>query len=341
MIKRFLKAFFGGDPQTWPQENVSIYLEKGDLSARIIPFGAALQDLRLVGHNHPLVLGYETPDDYKKHSPYFGATVGRFANRINKGQFEIDGQRHQLDINFISKHTLHGGSESLGKSLWTVMKSSDNSVKLEIESPDGAMGFPGAMKASILYELCDENILRMTIQAVATEKTICNFAHHSYFNLDGTKDVLDHTLHIPADRYLPVDTDLIPIGEIANVAGSPFDFTQTRPVRNTIENRQFLIDHNYCAADARATDLAHLATLTGGVSGIQMQLWSTEPGVQYYDGAKVNTPLNGLMGEPYGAHAGLCLEPQNWPDAPNHPDFPSAILPAGETYTQITELRFS
>ncbi|MEL6585915.1 MAG: aldose epimerase family protein [Pseudomonadota bacterium] len=305
------------------------------LTARFTNWGASLVDLRLEGHRPPLVLGLQSLADYKAgHASYMGATAGRFANRIGQGRFALDGVAHRTDPNFLGRHTLHGGSVGMGKRIWDLLDQERDALRFGITLADGEMGFPGTMRVEALFTCAPDATLRIDYRATTDAVTLCNLAHHSYWTLDGQDTIADHILTIPADRYTPVDDDLIPTG-VAPVDGTPFDFRQGRPLPG-----QGLLDHNLCLADGQQP-LRDIGTLHSTVSGLTMTIASTEPGCQVYDGAKLNTPVPGLDGRRYGAHAGVALEPQTWPDAPNHPDFPDATLRPGDTYKQITSFRFT
>jgi aldose 1-epimerase len=312
----------------------------GGLTAHIITWGATLQDLRLDGHAPSLVLGFDTFDPYPAHSPFFGATVGRFANRIAQGQFRLDGRTYQLDRNQQGVHHLHGGSKGIGKRVWGIADRGADFVRFEITDPDGHMGYPGTCRITCTYRLADDGVLSVLHEAETDRPTICNMAHHSYFNLDGEADILDHELTIDADHYLPVDEGQIPTGEIAPVAGTPLDFRQSRVIRLADGDGQFPYDHNYCLADARRSQ-RNVAQVRSPKSGIAMAVHTTEPGLQFYCGFKVAVPVAGLDGATYSAHCGLCLESQIWPDSPNHDGFPSAVLRPGERLRQATDYIFS
>jgi aldose 1-epimerase len=313
----------------------------GGLRASVMSWGAVLQDLRLEDHDAPLVLGFEKFEDYPAHSPYMGAIAGRCANRIRQGRFTIDGRRYQADTNFLGKHTLHGGARGFGKQVWATGLHGPDFVTFTLHSPDGDMGFPGAMEVSCTYRLKIPGTLSVELTATTEESTLCNLAHHSYFNLDdgGSGDILDHRLMMPAEAYLPVDDELIPTGVVEPVAGTAFDFRHSREIRKERKGEQVVYDHNFCLAAARGP-LRQAAWAQGASSGVEMEVWSTEPGVQFYAGHKLACKVPGLGGRLYGAHAGFALEPQVWPDAPNHPYFPQATLHPGQIYRQVTEYRF-
>ncbi len=313
----------------------------GGLTASVMNWGAVVQDLRLAGHDAPLVLGFDRFEDYPAHSPFMGAIAGRYANRIHGGRFRLEGERYQVDTNFIGKHTLHGGALGFGKRVWTVALHGADFVTLTLHSPDGDMGFPGTLEATCTYRLKIPGTLSVELTATCDRPTLCNLAHHSYFNLDdgGAGDILDHRLMLAAAAYLPVDEELIPTGVVQPVDGTPFDFALARPVRMEIEGEQVAYDHNFCLAAARGP-LRQAAWLQGASSGVEMEVWTTEPGLQFYAGHKVARSVPGLGGRIYGAHAGMALEPQIWPDSPNRPYFPQAVLWPGGLYRQVTEYRF-
>jgi aldose 1-epimerase len=304
-------------------------------------WGAVLQDLRFEGHAPPLVLGFEKFEDYPGHSPYFGAIAGRYANRIGNARFSLDGETFRTDANFLGKHTLHGGSESFGKRNWSVALHGPDFVTLTLHSSDQDMGFPGALAATCTYRLKNPGTLSIELTATSTEATLCNLTNHSYFNLDdgGAGDILDHRLQIGADAYVPVDAEAIPTGIIQPVAKTPFDFTRARSIRFIEDGSQVPYDHCYCLRAGRGR-LRRFAWAKGAASGIEMECWTTEPGIQLYTGHKISMDRPGLGGHQYGPYAGFCLEAQVWPDSPNRSYFPQAVLRPGEFYHHITEYRF-
>ncbi|TFL19941.1 aldose epimerase family protein [Jannaschia formosa] len=304
------------------------------LTATFIGLGAVLHDLRLDGHAPPLVLGLADTAHYPEHSNYMGATAGRYANRIGGARFVLDGTEYQLDPNFLGRHHLHGGSAGIGKREWEVTEHGVDRIAFAIDLADGEMGYPGAMRVEAVYACAPDATLRVDYRATAEAPTLCNLAHHSYWCLDDGPTVADHVLTVAADRYTPVDEDLIPTG-VAPVEGTGFDFRQGRALA-----QPGLLDHNLCLSDGR-TALRDVAWLRSARSGLTMTLATTEPGLQVYDGGKLNTQVPGLEGRTYRAHAGVALEPQFWPDSPNRPDFPDAVLRPGETYHQTTTYRFA
>ncbi|MFI9555174.1 aldose epimerase family protein [Nonomuraea endophytica] len=298
-----------------------IELESGALRARVLPYGAVLQSLEVGGVN--VVLGLDDPADYHTRSRYFGAVVGRYANRVAGGRFVLDGVEHILPVNN-GANSLHGGVKGFDKHDWTVARSSPKSVTLSLTSPDGDQGYPGELTATVTYTL-DGDALRLDYTAVADAPTVVNLTNHTYFNLAGGGDVRGHVLHMDAGRYLPVDDGKIPTGELASVRGTPFDFTTPTA-----------IGQRYGAA------YDHCFVLDGGirvvepVSGLAMEVATTEPGVQFYAGGMLDPTAT-----PYGPFSGFCLETQHFPDSPNQPHFPSTVLRPGERMESSTTYRFT
>lgn len=323
----------GGDPVH------RVTLRGGGMTARVLSFGAVLQDLRLDGHEAPLTLGFEQFEHYLRHSRFFGATAGQYANRIAHGRFSLDGEEYRLDRNN-NGHCLHGGKNGFSERLWQIEEQGEAHAVLRLDSPHGAMGFPGNVTARCRYELAGEGEFRVTLSAVTDAPTVCAMAHHSYFNLEdgGAGDILSHSLQVEAEHYLPVDDTLVPPGCPARVSGSPFDFRQAKRIDSYAP--QPFYDHNFCLADGRGA-MRHAATVSAAKSGVRLDIETTEPGLQFYVSDDLDVPVPGLGGRRYGNYAGMCLETQIWPDAPNNPDFPSAVLRPGETLEQRTVYRFS
>jgi aldose 1-epimerase len=310
-------------------------------SAKILTYGAVLRDLIVPSSRGPqrVALGLNTLSDYLAYSPHFGAVPGRFANRIANGRFTLDGVAYQLDRKPGDKHTLHGGPKGFGHRVWKLGAYDGSSVELKLESPDGDSGFPGALTATCVYRLVEPATLRVELSAVSERPTVINLTNHTYFNLDGSPDILDHEVTLFADFYTPADAELIPTGEIRAVAGTPYDFRAARPVRNPTGTTY---DTNFVAArQPDAEGLAPIAAVRSPANGLTLSLFSTEPGVQFYDAAKLNCPAPGLNGEHYGAHAGLCLEAQAFPDSPNRRHFTDCVLRPDEEYRHVSEFRFA
>lgn len=319
--------------------------------AKVMEWGAVLRDLVVPladGGRQRVVLGLPSLADYPAHSPHMGAIAGRFANRIGHGRFLLDSTEYRVPLNQDGRHSLHGGGEGFGKRPWTMTHRDETSATLALVSPAGDAGYPGTLQASCRYSLFGAATLRIELTAVTDAPTIVNLAHHSYFRLDDGPDILDHELEVRANLTTPVDADLIPDGSLAHVAGTGFDFRTPRPVRlRNADGSRFWYDHNYVLrrdrrepSVAAGLELAHAATLRSLRSGLAMELWTTEPALQVYDGAKLNLAVAGLDGSFYGANAGIALEPQHVPDSPNLPHFPSTVLRPGEVYRQVSEYRF-
>lgn len=317
-----------------------VVLTGGGLTAKIITWGAVIQDLRLDGHAPPLVLGLENLADYLAHSPYFGATPGRNANRIGNGRFAIDGASFQLELNERGVTHLHGGSDGLGRRNWQIVDQSDSHVTLRIVDPAGRAGYPGNCTVTCTYRLHAPATLSVTYEATTDAPTIANLCQHSYFNLDGESDALGHEISIAADHYLPVDERLIPLGEIRPAAGTPFDLRTLTPMRRQTEAGGVAFDHNFCLAKERRAKTP-VALARSNRSGVALEVHTTEPGVQLYTGSMINVAVPGLEGRRYGPFAGFCLETQVWPDAVNHQGFPQAVLRPGETLRQETDYIFT
>lgn len=306
-----------------------IALQGPQLAARILTLGAIVQDLRLAGVAHPLVLGFPQLAPYlDARGRYVGAVVGRFANRIGGARFQLDGQPHQLTANEAANQ-LHGGADGLHQQLWQIEDLAPDQVTLSATLPDGHMGYPGRLLVRAQISVAADALV-LTLQAESDAATPCSLAHHGYFILDDSGDIRRHRLQVEAAHWLPVDDHLIPTGQIAAVADSRFDFRSLRQIGPGP------YDHNLCLGSGRAP-LRRVAQLQGQ-TGLNMVLETTEPGLQIYDGRHFNT--KGLQGRHYGPHAGLALETQFWPDAPNQPGFPDAILRPGQPWQAQTRYRF-
>lgn len=318
-----------------------IRISSGGLTADILTWGAIIQDLRLEGHSAPLTLGFERFEDYWVENNYFGAVAGRHANRIRNGEFSIDGHAYVVDPERPDLHGLHGGRVGYARRLWTVKDSGPDFVTLTLTDPDGTEGFPGTVDICCTYRAKASGCLSVELTATTDKPTLCNIAQHAYFNLEdgGTTDALDHFLTIEAGAYLPVDEKLIPTGVVQPVDGTIYDFRRARTIRPPADNEDFLYDHNFCVTNARGP-LRQAARAKAPTSGVEMELWTTEPGVQFYAGHLVKPERAGLDGRIYKKYAGFCLEAQTWPDSPNRPYFAQALLRPGEEYRQVTEFRF-
>ncbi len=319
---------------------VTLATEAG-MEARIIGWGAVLRDLVVpeAGGRQRVVLGLDSLEDYVRHSPYFGAVVGRYANRIGRARFRLDGREVTLAPNE-NGNALHGGPRGFGRRAWSLIDHDRTRAHLGLVSEDGDMGYRGRLLAFCSYELFEPATLRITLSAVADEPTPVNLSTHSYYNLDGSPDIRDHLLTVAADAVTPTDADLIPTGEIASVAGTPFDFRTARTLRGSGQYHDLDINFVLRRDRGASSELAHAATLRSPVSRVAMDLWTTEPGLQVYDGHLIDLPVAGLGGMPLGRYAGLPMEPQRFPDGPNRSHFPPCILRPGEVSRQVSELRF-
>jgi aldose 1-epimerase len=325
------------------------------MSARVITLGATLQALSAPdkqGKSGDVVLGYRTAAEYLSKPQYFGVTVGRYANRIAKGKFALDGKTYTLALNDGPNH-LHGGTKGFDKVVWQIdstKSGSPASVVMSYTSPDGEEGFPGALKVTATYSLSDKNELSIDYRATTDKPTIVNITNHSYFNLAGeagTADVLGHRLMLAAEAFTPVESTLIPTGEKKSVAGTPFDFrkptligARVRDGRDEQMRYGRGYDHNFVVNGAAGT-MRLAARVEDPSSGRVMELLTTAPGVQFYSGNFLDGTSVGKSGRIYRQGDALCLEPQVFPDAPNQKDFPSARLDPGKTYSNSMILRFT
>jgi aldose 1-epimerase len=309
---------------------------------RVLTWGAVVRDLVVPIARGPqrVLLGLNSIEDYVAHSPYFGAIVGRYANRIGQARFTLSGEVFRLDANE-GRNQLHGGSKGFGTRHWTIIDHQPSSLTLALVSEHGDMGYPGRLIVTCTYSLHEAATVRIDLQATCDRATPVNLTTHGYFNLDGSSDTSSHHLLIQADYVTPTFPDLIPTGEIRRVENTDYDFTSLRPVgaAQLMQNRT-TYDINYVLRE-QGGELAHAATLMSIRSGLSMELWTTEPGVQFYDGHMLNIPVPGLGGAHYGARAALCLEPQRFPDGPNKAHFPACILKPGTVSRQFSELRFA
>lgn len=325
---------------------------------RVTNYGGIITSLHAPGQNgmEDVVLGFDsleayTNETYESANPYFGAIIGRYGNRIDEAQFTLDGQTYTLQANNGPNH-LHGGEPGFDEVVWSAepFETADSvGVVLTYTSPDGEEGYPGRLDTKVTYALTNDNEVALTYQATTTKATPVNLTQHSYFNLDGAGDetILDHELMIDADTFTPVDSTLIPTGQFRSVAGTPFDFQEPTPIgaRIDADNRQLNIaggyDHNFVLSRQESDSLRLAARVYGPDSGRLMEVFTTEPGLQFYSGNFLDGSLVGKSGTPYQQHAGFALETQHFPDSPNQPNFPSTILRPDEAYTTRTVYRFS
>ncbi|MEO0636004.1 MAG: aldose epimerase family protein [Pseudomonadota bacterium] len=313
-----------------------ICISSGDLTAHILTWGAVVQDLRHVAQSAPLVLGFEAFDHYPAHSPFFGATAGRCANRIAHGRFELDGREYQLD-NAGKEHHLHGGAASFGKRNWIVEGHGTDYCILSLISRDGDAGYPGTVSVRATFRVTG-GTLSVTYEASSDAPTLVNLAHHSYFTLKGAQgDIRDHVIELPTTRYTATGDDLIPTGTVADASGTDRDYTNGKPIS---ERTELVLDDNFCLAEETPEELAFAARVSAPNAPLSLEVWTDQPGIQVYCGHKIDCPVPGLDGTPLKPWAGIALEPQIWPDAVHHPHFPSAVLRPAETRVQRSEFRF-
>ena len=340
------KQAFG---KTEDGKNVDLYTltNTNGLKAKIMTYGGIVTSLQVPDRNGNLadiVLGYDTLDEYiKNNSPYFGALIGRYGNRIAKGKFTLNGVEYTLATNNGPNH-LHGGVKGFDKVVWKAKQMQTDegpALKLTYRSRDGEEGYPGNLSCIVSYTLTNDNELKISYEAKTDKATIINLTHHSYFNLGGynSGDILGHELMINADRFTAVDKDLIPTGEIKPVKGTPMDFTKPMPIGSRIKQVQGGYDHNYVLNSSDGS-LALAASVYEPKTGRVMEIFTTEPGIQFYSGNFLDGSIKG-KGAVYNKHNGFCLETQHFPDSPNKPNFPSVVLKPGEKYTQLTVHKFS
>ena len=326
------------------------------LEIEITNYGGIVTALRVPdreGAIDDIVLGFDTIDPYFGPHPYFGGIIGRYANRIARGRFRLEGREHVLSCNNGENH-LHGGSRGFDRVFWnaTPRSSGDgSSLVLRRTSEDGEEGYPGTLTCEVAYTLTDANEFRIDYAATTDRPTIVNLTHHSYFNLAGLKgsDVLGHELFVDARTFLPVDETLIPTGETRPVMGTPFDFREPRAIGARIRSADLQLvrgkgyDHNFCLnrGGAHPWTPALAAFVFEPGSGRAVEISTTEPGLQVYAGGALDGSIVGKGGRAYGRHAGLCLETQHFPDSPNQPAFPGARLDPGEIHRSVTIYRFS
>lgn len=343
---RVTKAPFGKMPDGTP---VEIYtLQDGSIEARILTYGGVIQSLKVPdrkGHAADVVLGFNSLDQYIKSSPFFGALVGRYANRIANGEFKLDGKTYTLPKND-GPNTLHGGTVGFDKVVWEAKEIPDG-IQLTHVSKNGDQGFPGDLTAVVRYTLTGST-LRIDYSATTDKETVINLTNHSYFNLSGQGNgtILHDEVRIDASKFTPVDSGLIPTGEIKSVAGTPFDFRKLTVVGSRIDenNEQLKFGKGYdvnWVLDKPAGKMGRAAEVYDPESGRVLQVYTTQPGLQFYTGNHIEGTLHGKDGKTYGFRSALCLETQHFPDSPNHPKFPTTELKPGQRYHQVTEFKFS
>lgn len=325
------------------------------MEARVTPYGATLVSLKAPGRDGSLtdvVLGFDSVEGYTQtpSPPYFGATIGRYGNRIGGAKFTLDGKTHTLYKND-GANSLHGGLRGFDKAMWTAKQRATvagQSLDLNYLSKDGEEGYPGNLNVTVTYTLNDANEIRIHYTATTDQDTVLNLTNHSYFNLSGAAsgDILDHVVTINADRFTPVDAGLIPTGELRSVEGTPFDFRQPHAVGERInsDDEQIKLGHGYdhnWILNRSGAGLEFAARVMDPKSGRVLEVLTDQPGIQFYTGNFLDGSFHGKGGTTYQRRGALCLETQHYPDSPNHPDFPSTELKPGEHFDSTTVFRFS
>jgi len=341
-----VKSSFGILPDS-TEVNLYTLVNKSGITMKVTNYGGIITSLSVPDKNGKvadIVLGYDSLSDYLKATPFFGALIGRYGNRIAKGKFTLDGTEYDLAKNDGPNH-LHGGVKGYDKVVWDAEDFKTDStvgLKLHYLSKDGEEGYPGNLDITVTYTLSDNNTLTFDYTAATDKATPVNLTQHSYFNLAGSGDIKSHELMIAASRYNVVDSTLIPTGELRDVKGSPFDFTTVKPIGQDLVaagGKPIGYDHNFILDTKTLTDLA--VRVVEPNSGRIMEVYTDQPGVQFYSGNFLDGTLTGKAGTVYQQYSGFCLETQHFPDSPNQAAFPTTILKPGETYQTTTIYKFS
>jgi aldose 1-epimerase len=320
---------------------------KSGVEVKITSYGGRIISLKVPdkkGAMGDVVLGFDSLEGYLNDNPYFGALVGRYANRIGHAQFTLDGVLYKVPKND-GDNSLHGGTRGFDKVVWTPRELPDGGLELTYLSKDGDQGYPGNCKVTVVYHLTDANELKIEYAASTDKDTVVNLTNHSYFNLAGGGDVLGHMLTLTADRFTPVDSGLIPTGEFKAVAGTPFDFRKSTAIGARIEENDEQLklgkgyDHNW-VLDKKGEELALAARVEEPSTGRVMEVWTTQPGIQFYTGNFLDGTIKGKGGKVYARRSALCLETQHFPDSPNKPKFPSTVLKPGAEFKSATVYKF-
>jgi len=339
-----MKTHFGkiGDKEVF----LYTLTNKHGITVKITNYGGIVIQIIMPGKDGKkgnIVLGYDSLQSYVENSPYFGAIVGRYANRIANGEFSLDGVKYKLARNN-GNNALHGGIKGFDKVVWDAKEYSDASaatLHLTYLSPDGEEGYPGNLKAGVTYILNNKDELSVIIEATTDKATPVNICNHTYFNLNGAdSSILGHVLMIPADRFTEINDQLIPTGNLPEVKGTPMDFNTPTAIGARIDKVKGGYDHNYVLRK-KAGEISTAAVLFEPASGRKVTVETTQPGVQFYSGNFLDGSCKGRNGKVYNKHYGLCLETQHFPDSPNQPAFPNTILRPGMSYLEKTTIRFS
>lgn len=348
---RVTKSLYGHMPDGTAVNGYTIRNDRGT-TMHVIDYGGIITSIRVPDRNgkfDDVVLGFDSLSGYLNNTPYFGAIVGRYANRIAKGRFTIDGHTYQVPVNN-GQNSLHGGTRGLDKVVWhgePFQNDSAAGVVLTYSSPDGDQGYPGRLDLRVTYSLNDRNELVVEYHATTSKPTPVNLSQHSYFNLVGgaTRDILGHVVQLNASRYTPVDSTLIPTGQLASVAGTPFDFRKPTAIGARINepNEQLEIaggyDHNW-VLDHTGSGQFHAAHVVEPTTGRTLDIYTDQPGLQFYSGNFLDGTIKGKGGQVYGHRYGFAMETQHFPDSPNHPSFPSTILRPGHQFNSRTVFVF-
>jgi len=352
MAKPMEKKVFG---TTADGKTADLYTlkNKNGMQVSITNFGATVVSIMApdkTGKMADVALGYDDLAGYELNKNYLGVLVGRYGNRIAHGKFSIDGTEYTLAKNN-GDNSLHGGIKGFNKAMWEakdVSKGGEAAVEMKYVSKDGEEGYPGNLSVTVVYTLTNKNELKIDYSATTDKKTVVNLTNHTYFNLagQGNGDILKHELMINADTFTPVDSGLIPTGELKKVEGTPFDFRKATAIGARVDANDEQIrlgggyDHNFVLNRQKATGLSLAARVSDPASGRTMEVWTTEPGVQFYTGNFLDGSFKGKGGSVYQKRTALCLETQHFPDSPNHPSFPTTLVKPGEKYHTTTVYKF-
>lgn len=334
---------FGRTASGVPVERFTLANSRG-ASVSILTYGGTLTTILVPDRSGKLAdvtLGYDTLAEYEKGDAYFGALIGRYANRIARGRFSIDGAPYQLACNNGTNH-LHGGPKGFHRVVWKATTEAPGTLHLSHVSPDGEEGYPGELTVAMMYRFDDACTLRMEYAARTTKPTVVNLTNHAYFNLRGGGDVRSHLAKVCASAFTPSDANLVPTGELAPVAGTPMDYRDPKPIGRDfpqLTNRPVGVDHNF-VLDTPKGQFGQAARVVEPESGRSLEVWTDQPGVQFYSGNFLGPATPGKQGALYPQHGGFCLETQHFPDGPNQPSFPNTILRPGEVFRSVTEYRF-
>lgn len=327
-------------------------VNKNNVEMQVINYGGIITALKVPNKSgviEDITLGYDSLSQYVSATPYFGAIVGRYGNRIAKGKFTLDGTTYTLAQNNNGEH-LHGGIKGFDKVFWNIEEVQNDegpALKLTYASADMEEGYPGNLSLEVQYVLTDNNELKISYKATTDKKTVVNVTQHTYFNLTGNvgRDILDHELVLKSDKFLPVNKTLIPTGELKDVTGTPFDFREPKKIGLQINDKNqqltFGLGYDHCWVLSSTDELKLAASVYEPTSGRYMEVHTTEPAIQFYSGNFLDGTLTGKGGVVYNQRYGLCLETQHYPDSPNQPAFPSVVLSPGETYSTTTIYSFS